>query len=375
MLELSNTSHKKIALVHDWLLSLGGAERTLKVLHEMFPEAPVYTFFYNKKFTDDFLPNAQIRSSFIQNLYKLRIFNHKLFLPFLPIAAESFDLSEYDLVISSSIAFSKGLILKPKTKHICYCYSPTRFLWDWHNEYNQQNQNNGWPVKVVQHFLRIWDRQAANRVDQFVAISKNIQRRIKKYYGRESIVIYPPAQRFDPGSSKKSNLEIRPDYFLIVSRLFPHKNIDIAIKAFNKLDLPLVVIGSGPEYGRLKKMIEDKSMIKLLEEVPDEELAGYYANAKALIMPQEEDFGLTPLEAMSFGKPTLALHRGGALEYVLENINGEFFDDPHPAVLADGVRRLNESYQNYSPLVIKKTAERFSRSRFEEEIRNLITRF
>ncbi|OGY67703.1 MAG: hypothetical protein A3I89_01530 [Candidatus Harrisonbacteria bacterium RIFCSPLOWO2_02_FULL_41_11] len=162
------------------------------------------------------------------------------------------------------------------------------------------------------------------------------------------------------------------NYFLIVSRLFPHKNIDIAIKAFNKLELPLVIVGSGLEYGRLKKLIENKSMIKLLGEVPNTELGNYYANAKAFIMPQEEDFGMTPLEAMAFGKPVLALRRGGALEYVLEGINGEFFDDPHPAVLANGVRRLNENYKNYSPLVIKKTAEKFSRSRFEEEIRKLV---
>ena len=166
----------------------------------------------------------------------------------------------------------------------------------------------------------------------------------------------------------------RSGYYLIVSRLFPHKNIDIAIKAFTKLELPLIVIGSGPEYGRLKKMVENKIMIKLLGEVPDTELGNYYANSKAFIMPQEEDFGMTPIEAMQFGKPVLALRQGGALEYVLEGINGEFFDDPHPAVLADGVRRLNENYNNYSPLVIKKTAEKFSRRRFEEEIKKVVSK-
>ena len=418
----------KVALVHDWILGLGGAERTLKVLHEMFPEAPIYTFFYNKKFTSQFLPKANIKASFIQNLYKLKILNHKLFLPLLPMAAESFDLSNFDLVISSSVAFSKGLILKPKTKHICYCHSPTRFLWDWHREYLKRfdlgllKKSNlglsGWGIRIIQHFLRIWDRQAANRVDQFVANSKTVQQRIKKYYGRDSIVIYPPIETLGQHTSSdlrksqrdfliaqsgSSCQEPRPldqklqragsltnratrhferpqrhdgqsfqDYYLIVSRLFSHKNIDIAIKAFNKLELPLIIIGSGPEYGRLKKMVENKSMIKLLGEIPDEKLEEYYTNAKAFIMPQEEDFGMTPIEAMSCGKPVLALRRGGALEYVLEGINGEFFDDPHPAVLADGVRRLNENYKNYSPLVIKKTAERFSRSRFEEEICHLV---
>ena len=374
----------KIALIHDWFLGLGGAERTLKVLHEMFPEAPIYTFFYNKKFTDYFLPNTKIKPSFIQSLFKLRIFNHKLFLPLLPIAAESFDLSQFDLVISSSIAFSKGLVLKPKTKHICYCYSPTRFLWDWHHEYLKSYPHArlslaDWGTKILQHFLRIWDRQAANRVDQFVAISKTVQQRIKKYYGRDSIIVYPPTNQLEaqghsvPEDAQKYHGSSLKDYFLVVSRLFPHKNIDLTIKAFNKLELPLVIVGSGPEYDKLKKLIENKSMIKLVGEVLDEELGGYYQNSKAFIMPQEEDFGLTPLEAMSFGKPVLALKKGGALEYVLEGINGEFFDDPHPAVLADGVRRLNENYKNYSSLVIKKTAERFSRSRFEKEIKNIIT--
>lgn len=408
----------KVALTHDWLLGLGGAERTLKVLHEMFPQAPIYTFFYNKKFTDKFLPNAEIKSSFLQKFYKTNIVNHKIFLPILPIAAESFDLSVYDLVISSSIAFSKGLVLKPKTKHVCYCYSPTRFLWDWHNEHNK-NQKTAL-AKVAQHFLRIWDRSSADRVDKFIAISKNVQQRIKKYYNRDSQVIYPPVtlvnsgfadtafsvrsprssggacSQFAQGSGGVKNNYTPPDqatlgltatlkavsakpqttqdYFLIVSRLFPHKNIGIAIQAFNKLELPLLIIGEGPEHGKLKRLIENKKLIKLSGHVPDEQLPHYYANAKAFIMPQEEDFGLTPIEAMQFGKPVLALKRGGALEYVLEGINGEFFEDPHPAVLADGVRRLNENYKNYSPLVIKKTAERFSRQRFEREIREIGTK-
>ena len=430
-----------IALIHDWILGLGGAERVLKVLHEMFPEAPIYTFFYNKKFTDKFLPRAEIKSSFLQKLYKLRL-NHKLFLPFLPTAAESFDLSGFDLVISSSIAFSKGLILKPKTRHICYCYSPTRFLWDWHKEYQTQNakhktQNFG--IGILQHFLRIWDRSAADRVDEFIAISKNVQQRIKKYYNRDSTVIYPPVsnwtapqtlplqyarstsdsarspssadlvsseklyliptvqsassatseamsvplqkslkirswklERFDLDSAKRSDLEIEPNYFLIVSRLFPHKNIDIAIQAFNKLELPLTIVGNGPEKKHLQKLAAPNADIKFAGTVSDENLVKYYQECKAFVMPQEEDFGLTPLEAMQFGKPVLALKKGGALEYILEGINGEFFEDAHPAVLADGIRRLNENYRNYSPLVIKKTAEKFSRQRFEEEIKKTI---
>lgn len=325
----------------------------------MFPEAPIYTFFHDQKFTGQFLPSAKIVPSSLQGFYRT-FRQHRLTLPFLPLAAESWDLSDYDLVISSSIAFSKSLILKPKTKHLCYCYSPTRFLWDWRHEYK------GWTLALLKHFLRIWDRQAATRVDSFAAISKNVQRRIKKYYGRDSTVIYPPVNSF------RQTLDSRPstlDYFLIVSRLFPHKNVDIAIEAFNKLRWPLLIIGEGPEKRKLERLIENKNLIKIVGGVKDQELASYYLQAKAFIMPQEEDFGLTPLEAMSFGKPVLALRQGGALEYILEEINGEFFDEPHPALLANGARRLNENYKNYSPLVIKKTAERFSRAGFEKEMK------
>ena len=354
----------KIALVHDWILSLGGAERVLKVFHGMFPEAPIYTLFYNKEFTDKFLPNAIIIPTFLQKTRRW-IKKHKLLLPFVPLAVESIDLSDFDLVISSSIAFSKGLILKIKTTHICYCYSPTRFLWDYHFEYSKR-----WPVRILQHILRIWDRQAANRADHFIAISKNVQKRIKKYYQRDSTVIYPPVEIYSSKKFPQANSPSVKDFYLIVSRLFPSKNISIAIEAFNKLGYPLVIIGDGPERRKLEKIAHKN--ITFLGELPDEYVERYYNQCKAFIMPQEEDFGLTPIEAMLHGKPVLALRMGGAIEYILEGINGEFFDDPTPEVLADGVRRLNENYKNYSPLVIKKTAERFSRQRFENEIRSFI---
>lgn len=377
--------HKKIALVHDWLLGLGGAERVLKVWHEMFPEAPIYTLFQNKKFTGQFLPKAEIRTSSLQKFYNFA--SHKLLTPFLPLAVESWDMSEFDLVISSSVAFSKGLILKPKTKHLCYCYSPTRFLWDWSNEYLKTIGGGrwtvNWPIRIIQHLLRIWDRQASTRVDHFVAISKNVQQRIKKYYQRDSTVIYPPCPSFPSSSFSSDRWKMTTkedyrlpttDYFLIVSRLFAHKNIDIAVETFNKLKRPLVIVGDGPEYKRLKALVDDPAQIKLTGHVQDKDLPSYYLHAKAFILPQEEDFGLAPLEAMSFGKPVLALRKGGALEYILEGINGEWFDDPHPAILADGVRRLNENLANYNPSVIRKTAERFSRERFEREIRALVAK-
>lgn len=354
----------KIALVHDWLLNIGGAERVLKTLHEIFPLVPVYTLFYNKKFTDEFIPDADIRPSFLQKTYKL-VGTHKLLTPFFPVAAESFDLSDFDLVISSSVAFSKGLILKPKTRHICYCYSPMRQVWDWHAEYKKEpHLASGLTISLFQHFFRIWDRLASTRVDEFIAISENVRQRIKKYYRRDSAIIYPPV---DLPKTTINYLLPTINYFLIISRLFKHKNVDITVEAFNKLEWPLVVIGDGPELKRLKKMAEPN--VKFLGRQSDNAVCNYYANCLGFIMPQEEDFGITPIEAMSFGKPVLALKRGGALEYIREGINGEFFEDPTPEVLADGARRLKEGTETgkYDPEIIKKTTEKFSAERFKRE--------
>jgi len=356
----------RIALVHDWLNDLGGAERVLIELHKIFPDAPIHVLFYNKKFARKHLPDAKIIPSGLQK-FPFITKTYPFLMPLMPSAIEAFDMSEYDVVISSSVIFSKGLVVKPKTRHICYCYSPTRFLWDRHTEY----EHSSGLAKFAQHLLRLWDRQASDRADEFVAISKNVRDRIKKYYRRDAKIIYPPVTLENMTSFSTSQVENKNNkYYLIVSRLFPYKNIDIAIDAFNKLGYELVIVGSGPDMPRLKRMAGKN--IKLVGQKSDEEVAEYYKNCRAFIMPQEEDFGLTPLEAMSFGKPVLALRKGGALETVLEEITGEFFDDPIPEALADGMRRLNENYSRYSPLVIQKWAEKFSRKKFREEILNLI---
>lgn len=370
----------KIALVHDWLNNLGGAERVLTELHKIFPKAPIYVLFYNKKFVREFLPEAEIRTSSLQKIpFITKLYRYLFFL--MPSAIEAFDLSDFDVVISSSVIFSKGLVLKPKTRHICYCYSPTRVLWD----RNSENENKGALATLSRHLLRIWDRQASDRVDEFVAISKHVQSRIKKYYGKESKIIYPPVSlnhitcntKHESNEQKNKSEKllhdtycVMRDFYLIVSRLFPHKNINVAIDAFNKLGYELVIIGDGPAKKDLKKMAGKN--IKILGYKNDNEVIDYYRNCKAFIMPQEEDFGLTPIEAMSFGKPVLALRKGGAIETVVEGMTGEFFDDPIPEALADGVRRLNENYKNYSPLVIQKWANKFSQDRFRKEMLELV---
>ena len=364
----------KIALVHDWLVNLGGAERVLIELHKIFPDAPIYTLFYDKNFKAEYLPDAVVRPSYLQKFPFINK-HYKYAALLMPGAIESFDLSHFDVVISSSVFFSKGLILRPKTRHICYCYSPTRQLWDLHSNYNTTALLR---YKLAQHLLRLWDRQAADRVDEFVAISEAVQSRIQKYYGRDSIVIHPPIYNFEflnPKQIPNSKFQIPNKYYLIVSRLYPHKNINIAVEAFAKLNLPLIIIGDGPEKKKLQRYCATAlraKNIQFLGFVPDEELPCYYQSCRAFIMPQEEDFGLTPLEAMGFGKPVLALRKGGALETVREGITGEFFDDPIPEALADGIRRLNENYKNYRPDLIKSHSKQFSNEKFRKKILELI---
>lgn len=356
----------KIALVHDWLTEIGGAERVLEAIHRIFPEAPVYVFFHDKKFTNNFLPKTQIIPSKYQNLYR-RFLGRKLIMPFLPLAAESLDLSGYDLVISTG-PFAKGLVLRPATTHISYCHSPTRQLWDWQSEYSREDHKMPrWTILSFQHFFRIWDHNAASRVDHFIANSQNTQSRIKKYYNRESVVICPPVEFINNSKSHKLK---SISYFLIVSRLFPHKNITIAIKAFNRLGWPLIIIGDGPDLENLKSIAEKN--ISFLGRLSDSEVQENYAKCTAFIMPQEEDFGIAPLEAMAWGKPVLALKQGGALEYVQEGINGEFFEEPREEMLADGVRRLVANLPSYDPETIKKTSQKFSFERFKSEIEKFI---
>ncbi len=368
----------KIAIVHDFLTYFGGAERVLMSLHKLYPKAPIYTLLYDEKKMKRYFPEAKIRTSFINKFSKSIRKRKKYLLPFFPTAAETFDLREFDIVISSSSSFVKGIITKPKTVHICYCHTPTRFLWDWH--YNYLKENKVGRLKKIfliplLHYLRMWDKTAAERVDYFIANSENTERRIKKFYNRESKVIYPPVDISRRGGSRPAPTalamtDINKNYFLIVSRLTPYKKIDIAIEAFNKLELPLVIIGDGGDRKRLEKMAENN--IKFLGFQLEEKIAEYYQNCQAFIFPGEDDFGITPVEAMSFGKPVLAYRKGGALETIIEGETGEFFDDPIPEILADGVRRIKNNCDDYDVEKIKKQAEKFSEEKFEGKMREFV---
>jgi len=371
----------KIAIVHDFLTYWGGAEQVLRSFHRIWPEAPIYTLLYDEEFVKKYFPDAKIRGSFLQKFPKFLRNRKKYLLPFSAIAPETFDLKDFDLVISSSSSFAKGVIVKPKTVHICYCHTPTRFLWDWHREYLREN-NMGFFKKLLAaptlHYLRMWDKSVADRVDYFIANSRTTQKRIEKFYRQPAEIIYPPvdvekisargaslaeSRRGSAGGGKNKE----KDYFLVVSRLSPYKKIDAAIEAFNKLDWPLLIIGAGEQEKYLKKIAAPN--IKFLGFAEDDELAAYYQNAKALIFPGEDDFGITIAEAMAAGTPVIALRKGGALESVREGVTGEFFDHPVPPLIADAVTRFLANGNKYDREGIASGAEKFSRARFEKEIK------
>jgi len=348
----------KIAIINDYLMSYGGAEKTFKTLSDIFPDAELYSLFYDPKIKKELFPIHRMNTSFLQRLPLFLRKRYQLLLPFLPIAAETIDLRDYDVVISASHSFVKGIITRPKTIHIDYCFSPTRYLWD-------KTRKN-----ILLHYFRIWDRQASERVDHFIACSKAVQNRIHKYYKRESTVIYPPVQTTntkiqDTNKTQNPNIKLQnQEYYLIVSRLQKYKRIDLAVEAFNKLGLNLIIIGDGPEKENLQRI--SKKNIKFLGFQHNEVVARYYRDCTAFIFPSDDDFGIAPVEAMSYGKPVLAYRKGGALETIIEGKTGEFFDYQNSAILADGIRRLRQ--KKYDTDFIKSRAQQFSEERFKKEI-------
>ncbi len=388
----------KIALVHDFLNQWGGAEEVLLMLHEIYPDAPIYTLFHDRRQSGPLVETAQpyegaatwpADSLHLSGLQRLPgwLRRSRLLMPFYPTAIEMFDLSSYDVVISDSSAFSKGVLTRPGTVHICYCHSPTRYLWDWHERYIQE-QRLSWFAKIFivpfLSYLRIWDRWAADRVDIFLANSRNVQARIQKYYARGSQVIYPPinvlSHARDLGSYQLDRTVpdvydgVKRDipYYLIVARLSAYKKIEIAIEACNRLQVPLVIVGTGREIEKLRRLAW--GTVTFVGKVTRSELDGYYAKCKALLMPGVEDFGMVMAEAMSFGKPVIAYRAGGALEIVREGISGEFFDKETPRSLMDAIRDFDSKWKNgsYDPEEIFRLAERFDRQHFTEAIQSVV---
>lgn len=355
----------KIALVHDWLNQIGGAENVLEALVALWPQAPVYTSMYGPDLMPESYRAWDIRTSFMQRLPGVTR-HHQAYLPLYPLAFEQFDLSGYDLVVSNKSAFCHGVITPPETLHICYCLTPTRFLW----MYDAYRQREGLgrladaALRPVLAWLRTWDRLAADRVDHFIAISRAVQRRIRKFYGRDSTVIYPPVDvdRFTPSSRPPG------DYYLAGGRLIPYKRVDLAIEAFNRLGRPLVVFGDGRDRAALEA--KAASNITFLGRVSWDELVDLYQHCRAFIFPGLEDFGIAPVEAQAAGRPVIAFAGGGALDTVIEGETGALFHEQTPEALAAAVEAFDTAA--VSPAACRRNAERFATDRFRREISRFV---
>lgn len=357
----------KIALVHDHLAQDGGAEKVLKVLSEMFPDAPIYTLLYEKKNADKHYRHRRIETSIIQKLPG-GISHYQWYMPFMPMAVEFFDFSGFDLVISDSSSFAKGVITSSHTLHICYCHTPTRYLWSDTHQYIDELKYNKYFKKIISlalNYIRIWDKLAADRVDRYIANSHFVAGRIKKYYRRESAVIYPPVE-----TGRFKIAETAGDYFLIGGRLSPYKRVDIVIEAFKQTNKKLKIFGGGVDLEHLKDLARGHENIEFLGLVDDTAKAELYSRAIAFINPQEEDFGITAVEAQASGRPVIAYKRGGALETVVEGVTGTFFNEQTADSLAKAVAGFDAS--KFSPSEIKRRAEQFGTERFKREIRGFI---
>jgi glycosyltransferase involved in cell wall biosynthesis len=354
----------RVALVHDWLNQMGGAEVVLEALKGIFPGAPIYTSIYDRRRMPARYREWEIRTTWLDALPLIHRY-HQLYLPLYPLAFDALNLSDYDVVLSNKSGFCHGVVTGPSTVHVCYCLTPTRYVWGY-EEYVARERlprflRGG--LRPLIAALRLWDRLAADRVDLFIAISTEVARRIRKFYRRPSLLLHPPVEvsRFQPASRVE-------DYYLIVSRLVPYKRIDLAIQAFNRLGRPLVIVGDGRDRPRLEAMAGPT--VTFRGRVSDAELAELYARCRAFIFPGVEDFGIAPVEAMAAGRPVIAFAAGGALDTVVEGVTGVFFREPTPESLAEAVRRLEEL--RFDPWDIRRYAERFDRRRFQEKIEEIV---
>lgn len=355
----------RIVIVCDWLTDWGGAERVILAMHEVFPEAPIYTSLFNEANMEPF-KGADIRTSFLQKIPGAKK-HHQRFLAQMPVVFEAFDLSEYDIVLSSCHSCAKGVITKPDVLHVSYCHSPPRYLWDNSHQYIKNypwpNWLKKWVIPSYLHKLRVWDRAAADRVDSYIANSAFVAERIKKYYRREAAVIHPPVKIEDVEPIKE-----RDDYYLAVGRLIPYKRFDLIVKAFNELKLPLKIIGTGNQFKKLRRLA-DKN-IEFLGMVEENELKNYYRYAKGFLFPQIEDFGITPLEAMSYGCPVIAYGEGGALETVVHNESGLFFKEQTVLGLKKAVHDFEE--RKFDPVLIKAQAAKFDERIFKDKLEEFV---
>ncbi len=350
----------KVAIVHDFLVQMGGAEKVVEVLHDMYPDAPVYTSIYDRAGSSAEYAKWDIRTSFLNKFPKKRI-SSRLALFFYPLAFESFDFSSYDVVISSSSSFAKGIITQPHTAHVCYCHTPMRFAWTTKNYL--ENERVVKPVQVLMtpgmHYLRQWDVTSALRVDQFIANSTIVSRRIRKYYGAGSKIIYPPVET--------SRFSISPqvdNYYVMVARAVPYKRLDLAVDAFTRLKIPLKIAGSGRQMQDLKSRAG--SNIEFLGRVSDADLPGLLARSKGYVMPGEEDFGIAPVEANACGRPVIAFAAGGALDSQIDGTTSMLFKEQTVDSLCEAIEKAETT--EFNPGAIRVHSLKFDTKIFRQQM-------
>lgn len=354
----------RIALVHDYLSQDGGAERVLRAFRELWPTAPIFVLFHDRKKFPEF-PEELIHESYLGHL---PFVSNKLqwYLPLMPGATERHNLKNFDIVLSSTSAFAKGILTSPETLHISYCHTPTRYLWSDTHTYLADLPYNRFVKMFLPRLisqLRLWDKMSTDRVDHFIANSRTVQNRIQKYYRRDSTVIHPPVDLNKFYISKNVD-----DYFVAGGRLVPYKNLDLVIRTFNRLRLPLKIFGVGPEAARLKMIAKDN--IEFLGKISDDQKARLLSSAAAFIHPQLEDFGITPLEAMASGRPVIAFAEGGATETVLPGETGIFFKEQTWESLYDAVSHFDS--QSWDSERIREHAGKFRTENFKSQMRDYV---
>lgn len=356
----------KVAIVHEWLVNHAGSEKVVEQMLHCFPEADLFSLVdFLAPDLRYFIQHKPVTTSFIQGLpFARRQFRQ--YLPLMPLAVEQFDLSGYDLIISSSHAVAKGVLTGPHQLHLSYVHTPVRYAWELQHQYLQRQTGlKGGVTRLILHYLRLWDLASAQRVDRFMANSGFVARRIEKCYRRPATVIYPPVdvQRFRPDLP-------RADFYLMVSRFVPYKRVDLTVQAFNRLGLPLVVIGDGPLWSEIGAIANPN--IQLLGTQPDAVIEDYMQRCRALVFPAEEDFGITPVEAQAAGAPVIAYGRGGVRETVIEGTTGCFFAEQTVESLAAAIKTVEAGRYQFESAQLRQNAERFSIERFRQTFQSWV---
>lgn len=360
----------RVALVHDYLVQYGGAERVLEVLSEMFPEAPIYTLIYDSSQLYGAFSDKTIRTSFLQKLPFAKT-HHRFFPILMPLAVEDLDLTAYDVVISSSNSYTKGIITRPDTIHICYCHTPMRYAWDDYHRYFKEFQYSSLVkpfIPFAMNYIRMWDKASSDRVDYYLANSQNVARRIQKYYKMDSHVLYPPVN-----TEVQFDATIEGDYYLMLGRLLPYKHYDIVIQACIKNGKNLHIVGSGPDEERLKSLARGHDNIVFLGRLSDEDSQREFRECKAFIFASEDDFGIVPVEAMAVGKPVIAYGKGGALETVKDGETGVFFDEQTAESVLAAIEKCET--MKFDPVHIHNHAQQFSRDTFKHKFYTFLEQY